>query len=124
MCRLLLALKLRGREPLFGTLTYVEYRMALQTAPDELGLRELEPTPHSPRHSGPSNDILHGRMQLMDAQKRGRWVSASSVQRYEKHARVLRQMERLSPVQRRRAAASHATLPAVLLQAFSSVKTC
>lgn len=88
----------------------------------ELGFRVLEPTPHSPRHSGPSNDLLLERMHLLDAQKRGRWVSARSVQRYEKHARVIRQLERLSPSQHRRATTSQSALLAALLAAVTPPK--
>lgn len=54
-------------------------------------------TPHTIRHSGPSFDAMHSFRTLAEIQQRGRWVSASSVQRYKKPGRLLLHASRLPP---------------------------
>ena len=44
------------------------------------------------RHSGPSIDVALRRMPLAEVQKRGRWASFKSVQRYEKAGRLMQSM--------------------------------
>ena len=44
--------------------------------------------PYMARHSGPSIDRMSGFRDLLEIQKRGRWVQFKSVQRYEKAARL------------------------------------
>eukprot|EP00435_Cladocopium_sp_Y103_P009768 s2772_g2.t1 len=52
-------------------------------------------TPHTIRHSGPSFDALHEHRALGEIQARGRWASATSVQRYRKPGRLLMHASRL-----------------------------
>ena len=40
------------------------------------------------RHSGPSIDRARGIRSLQKIKRRGRWSAESSVQRYERHARL------------------------------------
>ena len=61
-------------------------------------LHQLPPdtfSPHTLRHSGPSFDALHKHRNLSEIQQRGRWASASSVQRYKKPGRLLMQASKL-----------------------------
>ena len=44
------------------------------------------------RHSGPSIDVAKRRMPLLEVQKKGRWASFKSVQRYEKAGRLTQSM--------------------------------
>jgi hypothetical protein len=90
---------------LFPTLTLRKYGETLAAAADRLGYSFLGLTPHMIRHSGPSNDRFENRRTLLAVQKRGRWAMSKSVNRYEKHARLLRQIHRLSPEQQLRAKA-------------------
>ena len=55
----------------------------------------LSPHPYSLRHGGASDDALRGARTLASIKARGRWKSDNSVRRYEKHARVLREVERM-----------------------------
>ena len=55
-------------------------------------LQRLHAVPHSVRHAGPSEDAFHKRADLAAIQKRGRWGSSKSVVRYEKGAKLLRQL--------------------------------
>eukprot|EP00974_Lingulodinium_polyedra_P084474 8177027-Lingulodinium_polyedra.AAC.1 len=52
------------------------------------------------RHSGPSIDLALGHRSLREAKKRGRWMSDSTVLRYERHARLGAEWSKLSPAQR------------------------
>ena len=60
-----------------------------------LGL-PLRLTPHVLRHSGPSCDRFEELRSLEDIRRRGQWAALSSVQRYERHASLLRSLHRLS----------------------------
>ena len=44
-----------------------------------------------------SHDIQEGFRSLMAAKARGRWLADSSLRRYEKHAKLTRQLQLLSP---------------------------
>ena len=59
------------------------------------GVSCLAPHPYSLRHGGASFDALHKRRTLGEIRLRGRWRTDSSVARYNKHARVLKEVERL-----------------------------
>ena len=61
-----------------------------------LGLEPLALTPHSWRHGGASVDALAG-VDITTIQRRGRWQCISSVRRYEKHGKLLRQIHKLAP---------------------------
>eukprot|EP00971_Amphidinium_carterae_P183870 3650286-Amphidinium_carterae.1 len=54
-------------------------------------------TPYRLRHSGPSADRLAGTRSLQEIQQRGRWLSHSSVVRYEKASRVASEWHKLEP---------------------------
>ena len=45
-----------------------------------------------------SHDRATGLRTLPEIQSRGKWKTATSVQRYEKHALIAQQLEKLSPV--------------------------
>ena len=49
-------------------------------------------TTHTLRHGGPSHDVWVGARDLHQVQKHGHWAAFASVSRYEKHARLLRQI--------------------------------
>eukprot|EP00438_Fugacium_kawagutii_P005650 Skav219567 [mRNA] locus=scaffold886:113683:117079:- [translate_table: standard] len=64
---------------------YGEYSKAFMEAAKTL---KLEVTPYQTRHSGPSIDRARKYRSLAEVQKRGHWKSTSSVDRYEKSARL------------------------------------
>ena len=47
--------------------------------------------------SGPSADVLHHRRTLNQVKKRGRWMTDSSVRRYEKSAKTMSLSAGLNP---------------------------
>ena len=53
--------------------------------------------PHSVRHSGPAHDVGGGYRTLWQAQRRGRWASEKSVQRYAKTHTWVEQRSRVKP---------------------------
>ena len=72
-----------------------EFRAAFARAVHSLGLAHLGLAPHSLRHAGPSWDRIEHRRSLDEIQHRGRWASSASVQRYERHSRVLAALQDL-----------------------------
>ena len=76
-----------------------DYRELLTNFKMATWLLGLEATPYQLRHSGPSWDRARGLRPLDEVQKRGRWRAMKSVMRYEKHARVAAEMEKLAPDQ-------------------------
>ena len=70
-----------------------EFRLTFKAAADLLGLGQLAPHPYSLRHGGASDDLLTRRRSLEQVQARGRWVSASSLRRYTKATRLLRELQ-------------------------------
>jgi hypothetical protein len=79
----------RGRlagERLFK-FTLDKWNKAFQAATKELGLPRT--VLYSLRHAGPTADVLTHRRSLIEVKKRGRWVSDSSVRRYEKAAKSM-----------------------------------
>ena len=60
------------------------------------GVDIVTPHPYSLRHGGASHDALHQRRPLQEIKSRGRWMADESVRRYNKHARVLKEVTRLS----------------------------
>ena len=60
-----------------------------------LGLSYLHFVPHMLRHGGASLDALNG-IDLRDIQRRGQWITRESVNRYSKHGRYLRQLQRMT----------------------------
>lgn len=78
-------------EPLWD-FTYDEYTKEFNRAAEKLG---LEITPYQTRHSGPSIDRARKLRSQQEVQRRGQWKSQSSVQRYEKSARLASNFEAL-----------------------------
>jgi hypothetical protein len=72
------------------------YENLFRSAAAALGLTALKPCPHAVRHSGPSHDTWARTLQLYEVKKRGGWKHDKSVARYEKHAKLLRQLELMS----------------------------
>jgi len=118
-CDLLKALVERPRadDQLFGT-DLVTYERAFRLATAALSLEKLRGCPHAVRHTGPSEDRLHGRMTLAEVQQRGQWQSHSSVVRYEKHSKVLRQLAKMTPQQQQRGSIALKNLPRRYKEAF------
>ena len=77
---------------------YARYYAMLEQCRLELGL-DLDISPHLMRHSAASNDNFLGRRSLDEIQRRGFWLSRRSVAVYERHANLMRSVERLSPQQ-------------------------
>ena len=57
--------------------------------------------PHTARHSGPTDDLLHGRLSEQRVALRGRWSAPKSVRRYTKPGRMLALAHRLPPAIRK-----------------------
>lgn len=103
----LLALQLhevRGA-PLLDPLTLAQYENAFRKAARATGLSILRPTPHACRHGGASLAAFRGGLDAAGIQRRGRWVVAKSVRRYEKHGKLLRQIAKMDKTMVRRGAA-------------------
>lgn len=97
-------------------MTLPEYELLIRDASAALGRRfETRRTPGG-THGGASVDALSGALSLAAIQRRGRWKSASSVARYEKHGRLLRQIATLSDVQLREASAAKVWASSLLPQ--------
>ena len=77
-----------SRETHLWTFGYLELRKALMKTIMELGVDNLGITLHSCRHGGASHDRATNSRSLREIQARGFWKQSSSVQRYEKHARL------------------------------------
>ena len=113
------ALRARPSGPLFAGCSLFEYERAMQVAVGKRQLGALNITPHSARHSGPSNDFLQGRVDLKGIQKRGRWETLTSVRRYEKNAKLMRQIRKCSDQQLKASDGSAARLAQKLLRFWS-----
>ncbi|CAE8717298.1 unnamed protein product, partial [Polarella glacialis] len=88
----MLEIIVRGKRPedrIFPSLTLASYERLFRDAMQKRFNNCIHATPHSVRHSGPSNDRFHKRRSLLQIQKRGRWASPKSVARYEKEALLL-----------------------------------
>ena len=75
-------------------------------------LEGLAITPHCFRHGGPSEDLLRKHLTRGSAKKGVRWKSDTSLDPYEKHGRLLKQLNRLSPAQLKRGEQAEAWLAA------------
>ncbi|CAE8693926.1 unnamed protein product [Polarella glacialis] len=73
-------------EKLFPSLSLASYERLFQDARRQRYNKCIHVTPHSVRHSGPSNDKFHKRRSLLQIQKRCQWASSKSVTKYEKEA--------------------------------------
>jgi hypothetical protein len=94
----ILAAATHGRSPtaLLFEGTYVEWAAAFTGAGMALGLGTLgPPVLYQLRHGGASHELLSGARDINGIKKRGRWLSDTSLRRYEKGGRVAQQMARL-----------------------------
>ena len=72
----------------------------VQKSLKRLGLQKWKLSPHSlGRHAGASHDAYHRIRTLAEIQKRGQWRTKASVNRYEKSAKLIRQIGRMSQEQ-------------------------
>jgi hypothetical protein len=78
--------------------THAQWQRAVSQCADALGLAPLHL--YTLRHSGPSEDHLRQKRTLSELKRRGRWLSETSVRRYEKGARLLSQMKSWTPAQK------------------------
>lgn len=76
-------------------LTYRDLRGIWERALTSIGLKTSHAVLYQLRHSGPSHDRLIKSRSLLEVKKRGRWSSDSSVKRYEAHARVGQEFQKL-----------------------------
>jgi hypothetical protein len=75
------------------------YLRMVKAASAKVGLTAMNIVPHMFRHTGPSLDALNN-VDLRIIQRRGMWKARSSVDRYSKHGRYLRQLSKLSSAQK------------------------
>jgi len=92
---LLLQNRLQPHEPLFN-FPYLHLRDTFTRAATAVGAAVLKPTLHGLRHGGASHDKAMAIRSLAEIQARGNWKQPASVRRYEKHARLGRQLQYLS----------------------------
>ena len=76
---------------------YSAVRAEMLAVSRELG---IDVTAYQAHHSGPSIDMAMQTRTLEAVQKRGRWMAASSVRRYERHARLAAEWGKLLPWQK------------------------
>lgn len=81
--------------PMLAPLTLAQYETSLHRAARATDLAALRPMPHSARHGGASLAAVKKCLSLRGIQRRGRWLAASSVRRYEKHSKLTRQVARM-----------------------------
>ena len=81
-----------------------------------LGLQGLRLTPHSLRHGGPSTDRYLNNLSLLEIKRRGRWGCDASVERYERHAKLLKQLNRMTPAQQHKGKLAAEILPTLLVE--------
>ena len=67
-----------------------------------------------PRHGGASWDALKKRRSMQEIQARGRWRAEQSVRKYEKHARLLKETQKLRVSTRRYGSKIDAMLSQIL----------
>ena len=99
-------------------LTLTHYERLSRSAAKALDLTAPKPCPHAVRHSGPSHDTWARTLQLSEVKKRGGWKHDKSVARYEKHAKLLRQLELMSSRTQATALRAMRALPLKLLAAL------
>ena len=99
-------------EPLWP-FAYPEVLETVRKAGAELEMPWM--APYTLRHAGVSWDILQRCRTLSEAQKRGQWRSAPTMDRYEQHARLARDALRISPAMREHFTRCEVHLRSVLL---------
>ena len=105
----------QGKESDFiWTFSYPDFTREFGRSVKRLGIQHSV-VPYMARHSGPSIDRVTGLRDLLEIQKRGRWLQFKSVQRYEKHARLAEVTNSLSAATAAYMMAAEVHLEAVLL---------
>ena len=94
--------KLRPTGPLLN-LDLDTFRKAWRQAVVDERLGAMNPVPYQLRHGGPSHDLLLKRRPALEAKHRGRWRSEQAMRRYEAHARVEQEFQKLAPDTRNKA---------------------
>ena len=92
--------RLRRRPPdsIVWTFTSVEYGKMISTCAELAGMLHLGVHPYGLRHGGASWDAFKHRRSLEAIKSRGRWQADSSVRRYQKDGRVVKEMEKMGVV--------------------------
>ncbi|CAE8612690.1 unnamed protein product, partial [Polarella glacialis] len=119
----LLELLIKNKTPedkLFPSLSLASYERLFRDAMQKRYNKCIHVTPHSVRHSGPSNDKFHKRRSLLQIQKRGRWASPKSVARYEKEALLLGIWRAIPENQHSDISARSREFPSKLFQFFNA----
>ena len=105
--------RLPAGAPLFG-MQYAEYLANFHRCAEISGVSQLQVHPYAVRHGGASHDALTSFREMANIKARGRWRADSSVRRHEKHARVLKELERMSEKSREFAMTVEARLADVI----------
>jgi integrase len=95
--RVLPLLKQGKAESRVFAFSYEHYIPVFKQAAAEIGLPDL--VPYQARHSGASVDAANHYRTIAEIQRRGRWKTSASVQRYEKHAQLGKSAASLNPRQ-------------------------
>ena len=90
-----LRLSLAGPSLFLFALPLGDYERLFAEAVTALMMGALRIAPHSCRHGGPSEDAAASLRTAIEIQKRGRWESPKSVNRYMKPGTLLRQLNKL-----------------------------
>ena len=85
-----------------------KFRDLIHRVTDELGLAELDVTPHTLRYGGATSDKLYSRLSDEEIQKRGRWKETKTFRHYVQIAGLLKQEEKVPDEVKRRAEAIRA----------------
>ena len=93
------------------------HQLAIKDAAGRCGLAKLRVTPHPFRHGRAPTDVLQRRIDLQKVAKRGHWRGLIGVQRYEKHARLLKVLDDISEQQHVKASKLGGTIGKSLLAA-------
>ena len=101
-------------------LTYPRYLAGFHRCSEVSGVSTIEAHPYTLRHGGASDDALKRRRSFQGIQDRGRWRTEASVRRYKKHARVMKEAERLPKATREYGLAVERSLGPILLGHASS----
>ena len=72
-----------------------ELKEVFEDACRRLGLSHLQPCLYGLRHGGASEDLATKRRTLPEAKRRGRWAADSSLARYAKETRLMKEVGRL-----------------------------
>ena len=98
LCPILRLVKASRRDDqLLLPLAYREFFSLFKKAALQAQLHALDPVPYQLRHGGVSHDLQQRVRDLASAKARGRWLSDSSMKRYEKHGRLTAMLHRLPP---------------------------